>query len=154
MPAAGKTIKPLVRLGRHADDCWHWLGATTPAGHGKKTYCGRDVMAHRWVWEMLFGPVPAGLVVYTTCTTTGCTNPAHLACGYQAEACRNSIAAKLLPADIAEIRAAHPTAGSNTARVLADRYGVTSGHIREIWRGATWKRAKRHTPPNQRRVAS
>lgn len=149
MPHAGQTIAPLVKLGKRADECWDWLGIKTPAGHGKKTYNGRNIFAHRWMWEILFGPIPAGLVVYATCGTKGCVNPSHLACGFMADANRNSIQAKLLPADVAEIRAAKATATHATAALLADRHGVTPATIRGIWNGKSWGRKKLHTPPQQ-----
>lgn len=153
MPSPGQTIKPQVKLGKRADDCWEWLGPKTDGGHGKKTYLGRCVMAHRWIWEMLFGPIPAGLVVYATCGTAGCTNPHHLACGYIADARRQASDVKLLPADIAEIRAAKATASLHTASHLAGRYGVTPGTIRDIWNGVSWNKRRRHLAPNQQRVA-
>ncbi len=152
MPSAGQTIKPQVKLGKRAEDCWVWLGSKTPDGHGKKTYLGQNVMAHRWMWEILFGPIPAGLVVYATCGTTGCTNPHHLACGFIADARRQASDAKLFPADIAEIRAAKSTASLHTAAHLAQRFDVTPGTIRDIWRGASWGKRRRHVPPHQQRV--
>lgn len=157
MPKAGQVIKPQVRLGKRPDDCWEWLGPKTPDGHGKKTFCGKEVMAHRWLWEQLFGPIPHGLVVYVTCGVPGCVNPHHLACGYMADARRQSITAKLLPADIAEIRAAKDTATYHTAAHLAERHGVTPNTIRDIWRGNTWARKRRHKAPNtgrQQRTAA
>ena len=147
MPSPGQTIKPLVRLGRGPDDCWTWLSHIAATGHAKKTWHGRDVHAPRWLWELLFGPIPAGAVVYSTCASKSCINPHHLACGLQAEANRASINTKLLPADVIDIRNAKATAGQHTAAQLADRYGVTAGVIREIWAGTTWKRARRNYGP-------
>ena len=147
MPSPGQTIKPLVRLGRNPDDCWAWLSTIATTGHAKKTWLGRDVPAHRWIWELLFGPIPAGLVVYSTCESKSCINPHHLACGFQADANRASITATLLPADVADIRNAKASASRHTATLLADRYGVTPGVIREIWNGTAWKRARRNYGP-------
>lgn len=149
MPAAGQTIKPLVRMGRSPDACWTWLGPKTPIGHGKKTYCGRDVMAHRWVWEMLFGPIPRGKVVYHICDSKECTNPAHLALGSQADANRRSINVTLLPADVDEIRAAKPTWTRNTARQLAAKFGCSTTTVHEVARGRTWTRARPNNGPRQ-----
>lgn len=147
MPAAGQTIKPLVRMGRTPEACWTWLGPKTPDGHGKKTYCGRDTLAHRWMWQMLFGPIPRGRVVYHTCDSKECVNPAHLACGMQADANRQSINAVLLPTDVQEIREADWTPDS--ARVLADRYGVSPNTVRDAARGRTWRRGKPNVGPCQ-----
>lgn len=151
MPLAGQVIKPLVKLGKRADDCWEWLGPKCSAGHGKKTFNGRDVLAHRWMWEQLFGPIPDGLVVFTTCENKGCINPHHFACGTQAQACRQSVQTKLLPADVTEIKAAKADAGPNTARVLADRYDVSPQLIRDIWRGGAWSRARKFHGPKKPR---
>jgi len=106
-----------VKLGRSPEACWTWLGPTTEDGHGKLTFCGRDEVAHRWLWEQLFGPLPKGWVVYSTCESKGCINPHHLAAGLQADANRSSVQTKLLPSDVAEIKAAKETAGPNTARM-------------------------------------
>lgn len=154
MPKAGQVIKPQVALGKTPNDCWRWLGPKAPDGHGKKTFHGKDVMARRWLWEQLFGPIPAGLVVYGTCGTPECVNPHHLACGFMADASRQSMTAKLLPADIADIRAAKATATLATAGHLAERHGVSPNTIRDIWRGDTWGRRRRHTPPNTTRKSA
>ena len=151
MPKAGQTIKPLVKLGKRADDCWQWLGPKTPDGHGKKTFHGQELMARRWLWAQLFGPIPKGLVVYGTCGTAECCNPHHLALGFMADARRNACDTKLLPADVAEIRAAKATATYHTAAHLAERHGVSPQTIHDIWRGTTWGKRRRHTPPNQHR---
>ncbi len=153
MPKAGQTVKPLVKLGRSAEDCWTWLGPKTPAGHGKKTYCGEDMLAHRWIWEMLFGPIPPGFVVYATCGRMGCTNPHHLACGYMADAQRSSCQTKLLPSDVIDIRAAKKTATHATAGILAERYSVSPQTIRDIWANRSWRRRRLHRAPNQQEQA-
>lgn len=151
MPLPGQPIRARVKLGKSADDCWTWLGPATDAGHGKITFCGRDELAHRWLWEQLFGPIPAGLVVFSTCENKGCINPHHLACSTQADACRSSVQTKLLPADVAEIKAAKNTASPNTARFLAERFGVSPSLIREIWAGKAWTRGRKFHGPRQPR---
>jgi hypothetical protein len=149
MPNHGQAIKPRVKLGKRPDDCWEWLGHMTECGHGKLTFCGRDTLAHRWMWEMLFGPIPRGLVVYSTCDKKACVNPHHLACGTQADANRSSIQTKLLPADVAEIKAEKDTRNAHTARMLAERYGVSEQTIRDIWRGGSWARARKNFGPRR-----
>ena len=149
MPLPGQSIKPRVKLGRSPEACWTWLGPTTEDGHGKLTFCGRDEVAHRWLWEQLFGPLPKGWVVYSTCESKGCINPHHLAAGLQADANRSSVQTKLLPSDVAEIKAAKETAGPNTARVLAARFDVSENTVRDIWRGASWARGRRNKGPKR-----
>jgi len=163
MPHPGATLRALVKLGRKPEDCWIWLGQVTNSGHGKKSFGGRDVPAHRWLWMQLFGPIPDGLVVYSTCASKTCINPHHLACGTIAEAIRNSVNVKLLPADIAEIRSvSREDWTENTAKFYAEKFGVAPHTIREVWRGDSWGRGKKHRGPKtirnqhgeqQRRVA-
>jgi hypothetical protein len=147
MPKPGQAIRARVKLGRTPDACWTWLGGCTSSGHGSLTFCGRDVLAHRWIWEQLFGPIPDGHVVFSTCERLDCINPHHLACGTQATACREGVSTKLLPDDVADIRAAKADAGPNTVRVLAERYGVSITTIRDIWLGRSWTRARKNHGP-------
>lgn len=37
--------------------------------------------AHRFAWEITFGPVPAGMIVCHHCDTPACVNPSHLFLG-------------------------------------------------------------------------
>lgn len=142
MPHPGQPITQRVQIGKSPDDCWLWLGPTTELGHGKITFGGRDMLAHRWIWSQLFGPIPEGAVVYPTCGVVGCVNPHHLDCDHYATSCRRRGATKLLPADVAEIRAARSAAVATTARTIAMRYGVSANTVRDIWAGRSWARAR------------
>jgi hypothetical protein len=151
MPAAGQTIKPLVRLGRTADACWTWLGPTTPTGHGKKTYCGKDVLAHRWMYASLFGPIPPGYVVYLSCDSKDCVNPWHLRLGRQADANRQSVQTKLLPNEVHDIQLAKDNHGPHDAVLLAAKHGCSPQTIRDIWAGRSWRKKKaKHFGPGSR----
>ena len=135
MPSPGQTLKPLVLLGRDPADCWQYLGAKTSDGYGKKTVGDRTVSAGRWIWETLFGPLPAGLVVSTTCGTHGCLNPHHLRACTQADANRAGVGATLLPGDVVEIKRAKKLRTLGTATALAQRYGCSKREIFDIWGG-------------------
>lgn len=56
--------------------CWLWTGAKTGAGYG--AFSTKAALAHRLSYEMLVGPIPAGLVLDHLCRVTACVNPGHL----------------------------------------------------------------------------
>lgn len=58
--------------------CWPWL-AGKQRGYGR--FMGSDKRvhrAHRIAYELLRGPIPAGLVIDHLCRNRGCVNPAHM----------------------------------------------------------------------------
>lgn len=59
--------------------CWEWSGSIDPAyGYGRLSFGGRQWRAHRWVYEKLRGPIPAGLTLDHLCRNRTCVNPDHL----------------------------------------------------------------------------
>ncbi len=63
--------------------CWLWTAckvksnATLYYGHFYVT-SGKTVMAHRYAYERLVGPIPVGLTLDHLCKNPLCVNPAHL----------------------------------------------------------------------------
>ncbi len=54
--------------------CWIWVGRRLPAGYGR---LGRGY-AHRAIYELVRGAIPAGLSLDHLCRRPSCVNPAHL----------------------------------------------------------------------------
>ena len=64
------------------DGCWLWTGyVMSDSGHGQIQRGRRGEGAarvHIVAWELLVGPVPAGMILHHHCETKHCVNPAHL----------------------------------------------------------------------------
>ena len=60
--------------------CWLWTGAVGGGGQGYGMLTFRQVVhrAHRFVYELLVGPIPEGLELDHLCRVTRCVNPEHL----------------------------------------------------------------------------
>lgn len=58
--------------------CWWWLGAIDGTGYGSFFVDGRRVGAHRFSYELAFGPIGEGLVLDHLCRNRPCVNPGHL----------------------------------------------------------------------------
>jgi len=139
MPLNGQVRKQLVKLGQSPHECWEWLGFVSRAtGYGKKQFHGRTVLAHRWIWEQLFGPIPNGSVINHKCSNRKCVNPYHLEVVSQAENCRHGNGCKLTPAQVAEIKSAKKCRKWGDAAKLARRFSVSSSLIHDIWNGRAW----------------
>src|SRR5437868_14473800 len=67
--------------------CWTWQGAKSPGGYGRFTVNGKDVMAHRFSYELFIGPIPPGRDVDHVCGTRDCPNPVHLEAVTRSENC-------------------------------------------------------------------
>lgn len=68
---------PKVDVGAH-DECWLWQGAVGSHGYGNFFAEGEYVLAHRFIYEAVVGPIPAGLTIDHRCDTPLCENPNHL----------------------------------------------------------------------------
>ena len=133
-------LKPLVEIGETPMDCWEWSGKIHKVtGYGCKRYAGKDYLAHRWIWIMLFGPIPDELVVNHLCSNRSCVNPHHLEVTDQAGNCRHGKGTKLNISQVKEIKEAKSNRVWGGAKKLADKFGVSSALIHDIWNGRAWK---------------
>ena len=142
------------RFWRHVEktrDCWPWTGGVGHNGYGNFSR-GRkrdgQVRAHRFSWEMHFGPIPVGMFVCHHCDNPACVKPDHLFLGTHADNMRDAVRKdrtshepknlKLTRGDVAEIR--ERLAMGQSQRRIARAFDVSQSNIGKIHRGETWVR--------------
>lgn len=72
-------------------DCWLWTGGLLPYGYGTfGLRAGKSVRVHRYAWELVHGPIPAGMTIDHECHNQSdcnlgrdcphrrCVRPSHL----------------------------------------------------------------------------
>jgi len=144
-------------------ECLEFTGRIRWGGYGYFGANGRYQYAHRHAWELLFGPIPKGLLVCHECDNRACVNPGHLYLDTQKGNLADMYArgrgptgersgpaqwrflytgeangrAKLTEAQVKEIRAAC-AAGERQCDVAA-RYGVGQTAISDIVRRRKWR---------------
>lgn len=63
------------------DGCWIWLGEIGRNGYGRFSQQGPvrgRWLAHRLAYELVHGPIPAGLEIDHLCRVRACVRPDHL----------------------------------------------------------------------------
>ena len=129
-------------------ECWEYTGTINLNGYGQFHHRGKLIRAHRAMYEIVNGEIPAELLVCHTCDNRKCVNPSHLYAGTHADNyndarsrgrlnlphSENHHASKLNARDVSEIRSSNLS-----QRKLAKIYGVSHTTIGEIRRGLIWK---------------
>lgn len=68
-----------VDFGEDDAACWLWARAKSVDGYGVFAECRtKAAKAHRWAYESLRGPIPAGLEIDHLCRIRHCVNPWHM----------------------------------------------------------------------------
>lgn len=137
--------------------CWVWTAGLRD-GYGRF----RNVGAHRFSYELAFGPIPDGLFVCHKCDNRRCVRPEHLFAGTHSDNMRDmyakgrsvpplvarpelrrhgelNAAAKLTDEAVRIIRESYN--GGETQASLAERFGVDRTTIGLIVRGSRWSLA-------------
>lgn len=137
--------------------CLEWQLFINSSGYGNVRVNGRMKKAHRYVWELLKGPIPEGKLVCHKCDNRTCVNVAHLFLGthsdnmldmhsknrhpkYTFEVNGTHNRAILSKENILEIRAKHTAGARGIGIRLAKEYGVTTSVISRIVNRKLWSK--------------
>lgn len=82
------------RIVESDSDCWEWTGVLSHNGYGLVTVERRMRQVHRFVYELLSGPIPEGLQLDHLCRVRHCCNPEHLEPVTGAENIRRGVEAR------------------------------------------------------------
>jgi hypothetical protein len=129
------------------DDCW--ISATNRRRYGQFSVDGKAVLAHRFSYALVHGPILDGLHVLHRCDNPPCVNPTHLFLGTNADNMRDREAkgrgnqprgtangnCRLTDEEIAEIRVA-----SGTQQEIGERFGISQPMVSRIKRGKRRRR--------------
>lgn len=133
------------------DGCWLWTGSTNGSGYGeiRSKEIGGKRYAHRFSWELEFGPIPKGGEVCHSCDQPSCVNPEHLFLGSHHDNMLDAKAKNRMPAGerngqakltIDQVREIRSTTGL-TAESIARKFNVSRSLISLILRGDRWAEA-------------
>jgi hypothetical protein len=112
-----------------ADGCWSWTSVHQSAGYGTFKLNGTMVLAHRVAYQLLKGPIPAGMQLDHLCRNRGCVNPDHLEPVTREENLKRS---PRHPSNKGFCPQGHPYSGDNL--LLWDRKGTKARVCRECHR--------------------
>jgi HNH endonuclease len=102
---------------RKTDGCWFWFGAHHVLGYGQIQRGRRgqgSAQAHRVVYELVIGAIPAGLELDHLCRQPSCVRPDHLEPVTPAENKRRALSVSNLNAVKATCNQGHPFDDANT----------------------------------------
>lgn len=135
------------------DACWPWLAALNGIGYGVFGLPRRgsgNIGAHRFAYELLNGPIPAGLFVCHRCDVRHCCNPRHLFLGTNSDNMRDcarkgrchpgeqNAAAKMTAEQVQAMRALHAD-GNTMIKDIAAQFGLSPSATHNIIRRKTWQ---------------
>lgn len=164
------TLQDVARFWSKVDksgDCWLWTAGVIKHGYGKFSIGRQSIGAHRFAYEITFGPPTPGMCVLHRCDVRQCVRPEHLWLGtkldnttdmitkgrahfhsdnyYLSMQCRDNRGerngfARLTANQVVTIRKRHSEGVSQ--RVLAEEYQVAVETIKSVVLRRNW----RHVP--------
>lgn len=139
----------LKRFWKHVDvknknDCWEWKSKKDKDGYGNMQFKNKTVRANRFIWTVLNGAIPEGMVVCHKCDNPKCLNPDHLFLGTISDNVidalkKNRLSNQKLTVDqVKELRKLYKT-GKYSQSELGRIFGVSGSTVCQIVHRKLWK---------------
>lgn len=108
--------------------CWNWVAAKDKDNYPRFWQSTKNRQAHRWIYETLVGPIPAGFDLDHVCVNATCVAPNHLEPVTKKE---NQDRKKLRRAEAAAGRPIRIQTGATTVQeiTLAFALGLPTGGV-------------------------
>lgn len=132
-----------------AKGCWPFTGYIATHGYGHFQFTEDGIhyreRAHRFVWFIRHGDIPAGMEICHRCDNPACVNPDHLFLGTHQQNCLDSIhkgrkrtwgLQKLNAEQVRAIR--RRVVQGELQRVIASDFGIAHNTVSQIANRQTW----------------
>ena len=125
-----------------SDGCWEWTRGVNSKGYGRINHQGKNMLTHRYSWDLHNGPIPVGLYVLHHCDNRRCVRPDHLFLGDAGDNARDMaqkervVSMTLTADDVWAIRRLHQP---RLRRELAVLFDTNPSHISHLVLRRSWK---------------
>ena len=112
--------------------CWEWVGYTIH-GYGlmgKYPHSKKNTRAHRYYYELEYGPIPEGLDLDHLCRNRKCVRPDHLEPVTRRENVLRGVGPTAVHARKTHCPQGHAYTADNTHRYMGKRYCMTCSRYR------------------------
>jgi len=152
------------------NECWLWTGGLASDGYGRVWDGKKNTTAHRYAYELTYGPIAPGMCACHHCDVRLCANPAHIFIGTRKDNVQDAVWKGRMATGDKHGSHTHPEAvarGSNvwstrlnedivrgirimhrkgvSVSAMARRYHVSHSAIGDVVRYVTWKHVAEET---------
>lgn len=127
-----------------AEACWEWTGSTNQ-NYGIFEIKGKEIRIHRFIYELMVGPIPKELTIDHLCRNRRCVNPVHLEVVTRKENTLRGVGPTAINAKATHCKYGHPFDKKNTRRAKCGSKGRVCRKCVARWAREKYQQAIRAT---------